>query len=142
MFQPSQLPGSWCCWAGGLWPCCLGRRVVAITLLPPGEAWLQRVWQGCCSSPGLAEQQQQLPRALSQSGGRTRSEFAFFDWILCITWTFFPPPSPFKPFVPVLRVPWVPLNQRVKAQIQMYNWSLISVFLPKTLLETTHMLTD
>lgn len=31
-------------------------------------------------------------------------------------------------------VPWAPLNQRVKTQIQMYNWSLISAFLPTTLL--------
>lgn len=31
-------------------------------------------------------------------------------------------------------VPQAPLNQRVKAQIQMYNWSLISVFLSKALL--------
>lgn len=33
-----------------------------------------------------------------------------------------------------MRVPQAPLNQGVKTHIQMSNWSLISVFLPKTLL--------
>lgn len=33
-----------------------------------------------------------------------------------------------------MHVPWAPLNHRVKTQNQMYNWALISVFLPKTLL--------